>query len=347
MFTGRDRIHRTLAPKEAVTAIRKWGVFGQAFGVLGKMLISMVTCMAKEETLDFLPPPGPPPLLSFNQVRHFSYHGWLPIDLPESLQSHLSDISSAAASYFELGHDEKQRLYPQSRGTECGFYHVPEEKEYLTIRHSVHDDSSLERYVREAWQEAGRLLYRILCDLSRAGFFNPSAWDDLVEGAMELPLDGSGMDENITLMRLFRYYAGTGFADAHVDVGLLTLCIGNGKGLQVWDRTFEPPQWIDAEGPTILAGDMVRALFDHKVVAGRHRVVGNPEGRSSIVFALRPCLKGDIDLERFGGQGVVATKDYFYDIKASKTNINATKDIRDEQLKAKQKRKDQLREGLG
>ena len=295
------------------------------------------------EDVEFLPPPGSPPLLTLDQVSYLSYHGWLPIDVPAEFQSRLHDLSAAAAGFFDLGSADKRALYPQSQGTERGFYHVPQEKEYLTFRHQVHGDSELEQHVREVWLQAGRLLYRILCDLSKVGYLDPRAWDSLVENALQVPLNKSGASDNITLLRVFRYYPTTGFAAEHVDVGLLTLCVGGGQGLQLWDRSQSPAQWVDAQGPIILAGDTTRALFNGKVRAGLHRVVGNPEGRSSTVFALRPCLKGAIDLAQFGGEGVISTRDYYSKIKGSKCNINATKGIRDEQRKAQEVRYQQIR----
>ena len=66
-------------------------------------------------------------------------------------------------------------------------------------------------------------------------------------------------------------------------------------------------------------------------------MVGNPDGRSSIVYALRPNLKHPTDLATFGRAGVVDTKTYFYEIKGRKYNINATKEIRERQREAQQK----------
>ena len=299
------------------------------------------------ENIEFMPPSGAPPLLRFEQIQHLSYYGWLPINLPVNLQWQLQQISATAAIFFDRADDEKKTLYPQSRGTECGFYTVPAEKQYITFRHQVHNDSELEKHVRQTWQQVALLLYRILCDLTRAGGYDPGAWDYVIKDALQLPADDGGIDDNITLMRLFQYESTTGFATEHVDIGLLTLCVGGSKGLQVCDRSRSPPQWIDADGPTILAGDMARALLNNRVNAGLHRVIGNVNGRSSIVFALRSCLRGDIDLAQFGGDGIVKTRDYFYRIKGRKWNINATEEIRNEQQKAQEERRRQMQKPQG
>ena len=149
------------------------------------------------------------------------------------------------------------------------------------------------------------------------------------------------MDNNGTLMRLFRYEANSGFAEQHVDIGLLTLCVGDGRGLQVLDYSHEPHQWTDATTPIILVADFARALFQNQVRPGAHRVVSNPQGRSSLVFALRPSLRGEIDLTAFGGDGTVNARDFFAKVKRTKYNINATKDIREAQRKEQAERRHQ------
>jgi isopenicillin N synthase-like dioxygenase len=146
-----------------------------------------------------------------------------------------------------------------------------------------------------------------------------------------MPPNEDKMDEVISLMRLFCYEPSSGVADAHVDIGLITMCVGCGAGLQVWDRSAETAHWIDVEGPVLILGDTLRALFRNQVRAGLHRVVANSSGRSSFVFALRPCLRGTINLAAFGGEGEVSIRDHFYAVKDSKWNINATKDVREQQ----------------
>lgn len=298
--------------------------------------------MAGDEFAEFLPPSGPPTILNLEQVQHLRRQGWLQLELPADLRLQLHELSTQAQNFFDLDHAEKEELYPRSHGTECGFYHVPDEKEYLTFRHIVHKDSGLDQQASKTWHRVGLLLYRVLCDLSRACYYDLTAWDSMVEDALEIPKERNLVKDTITLLRLFRYKPSTGIAGEHVDVGLLTLCVGDGKGLQVLDRSLDPPQYIDVDGPVILIADMVRVLLGNRVPAGRHRVVGNSNGRTSIVFALRPSLKGVIDLSQFGSEGTVGAKELFYKIKGSKTNINATKDIRDKQTREKELRRQQI-----
>lgn len=292
----------------------------------------------------YTPPPGAPPLLTPEQIIHLAYQGWLPIDLDTGLGKTLQRLSQAASSFFDLKDNEKASLYPPSRGTECGFYHVPDEKEYITIRHGLHEHSELELQASKVWHDVGILFHRVLCDLSRAGGLSLNAWDHLLEATLDLPRDDSDLDNTISLMRLFRYYPASGTAAEHVDLGLLTLCVGEGQGLQVLDRSTDPPQYIDADGPTILVGDFARALMQNRIRAGKHRVIGNPLGRHSTVFALRPCLRHSTDLATFGGQGVVGTKEYYYRVKGSKFNVNATQEIRDRQRKAQEEKRSRVQQ---
>lgn len=287
--------------------------------------------------IDWKPPSGPPPLLTEGQIRHLAHQGWLSLELPGHLTDALGKLSDSAVSFFDEDRAPKRELYPPSRGTECGFYEVPHEKEYITLRHGLHHNSKLETHARDAWHDAGVLLHRVLCDLSRAGGYDIHSWDHLLQNSLDLPNDDSQMDITTTLLRLFRYYPTAGVAEQHVDIGLLTLCVGSSRGLQVLDRSKATPEWTDAQGPTILVGDTARALMRNQVRAGLHRVVGNPHGRSSIVFALRPYLKHATDLAAFGGSGLVDTKELYDKVKSRKFNINATRDVREHQRKALKK----------
>ncbi|KAI9662609.1 MAG: hypothetical protein M1821_008776 [Bathelium mastoideum] len=282
----------------------------------------------------FLPPTGPPPLLSEEQLLQLHQHGWLFMPISESLQSQIDNLSKEVAQFFDRPEDEKKHSYPASQGTEVGFYPVASEKEYITFRHHVGAVPELERQVAQVWAALASLLHRILCDIARSSDIPTSVWDQLLLDSLELPESSQSLDTTTTLLRLFRYYPSGGFAAEHVDIGLLTLCVGNGKGLQVLDRSTEPAQWRDAEGPTLLVGETVKVLSDGVIRAGAHRVQPNDSGRTSTVFTLRPSLKDTIDLSAFGFEGKLEAKQLWAAIKGSKVNINATKEIR-EQMKAK------------
>ena len=246
-----------------------------------------------------------------------------------SLLEDCAFLSQSIATFLDKDQEEKARLYPKSEGTELGYYHVEKEKEYVTLRSFVHPESDLETRAAKTWQDTAAMLQRIMVDLALALDGPADIWDTLLDGCLTLP----AKQEDVTpsLLRLFRYFPGSGFAAQHVDLGFLTLCVGDGRGLQVLDRSKN--EWIDAPGPTILVGETLRVLTCGMVQAGEHRVVENPMGRSSIVFALRPSLRNDIDLENFGGEGIMPSKVFWDRIYNSKFNINATKDIRERQRK--------------
>ena len=282
----------------------------------------------------FLPPIAPPPLLSESELLHLLQFGWLFISITEPLLGRISRLSKEVARFFDRPEEEKKRLYPASQGTEVGFYPVASEKEYVTFRYHVGAIPELETQIAQVWAEVSLLLHRILCDIARSSEISTTAWDQLLWDSLELPRSADSLDTTTTLLRLFRYYPSGGFAAQHVDIGLLTLCVGDGKGLQVLDASQQPAQWRDVEGPTILVGETLRVLSDGMIRAGTHRVEPNDVGRTSTVFTLRPSLKSTIDLSTFGFEGQVEAKQLWAAIKDSKVNINATKEIRD-QMKAK------------
>lgn len=300
------------------------------------------------EEHDFSPPPGPPPLLSADQLDSLCAHGWLPYALPQQLSDDIERLNASAAAFFQRGAHDKSSAFISTHGTERGYYHVPEEKEYVTFRcASSPEPSDLEAQAGHVWAQISRLLHRILCDLSRAGGLDARAWDAIVAGSTTLPGPGADLRDLASLMRVFRYEPATGIAEQHTDLGLLTLCVGTGRGLEVLDVTGGAAQWVDASNCAILTGETLRALSHGGVRAGTHRVVGNPCGRQSLVFALRPNLAATVDGAAFGGVGTVALRQLFRDIKGRKYNVNARQDVRERQQLEQRELREKIREKLG
>ncbi|CAK7273198.1 hypothetical protein SEPCBS119000_005527 [Sporothrix epigloea] len=287
--------------------------------------------------------------------------------------------------------------------TERGYTHIDGEKEYLTLRKSLtHLPPGIYDAAAPLWHDTAHLLYRILSDIGVYLGLEPTAWDSVVADSLE-PSDGVYEEEDIrrpeikegdqgtlkdnvkdnehsktsckrrrthprddpsTLLRLFRYEPGGGGAEQHRDLGLLTLCVCWGKGLQV--RPRRPPQpvagsgeslppvpWLDAPRVTVMTGDALHVLSSYRIPSAQHRVVvdakdaahaaapdtdtaNEPRGsdsvptesRRSIVFALRPTTVGDIDLAAFGGSGSIEARELFYNIRRLRVNINANKETR-------------------
>lgn len=303
------------------------------------------------EEPEHTPPNRPPPLLTLTQIERLILQGHLPIRLPSSLTDSLRALQDAQLEFFAQPDSIKSLLYPAGNGTELGYYNIPLEKEYLTLRHlpaAVSQNhaqaQTLEYFIAEVWHCVSVLLLRVLADVSAALGIPFDAWTaHLPSTAPPSQLDAS----EPTLLRLFRYERGEGTAAPHTDNGLLTLCVGGGRGLQVWQDLGTKPdrnagvqgEWCDAEGPTVLVGDVLRVLSSNRARAGRHRVIGTENGRSSIVFAMRPTLGGVVDLTMFGGEGAVAMRDLWHRITAKKINVNAQKELREEQKRRLGKRK--------
>lgn len=301
--------------------------------------------MNHAEDFSYSPPPGPPPILSEEQLIQLIRQGWLTYTLPESLVATVTDLFRHSTEFFELAESEKKRAYPSKLGTEFGYYPVPEEKEYITFRCRIGTSSKsqagaaspliqdLEDTAAAAWQECGTLLYRILCDLARLSRLDPFVWNDILDGTLTIP--DSEDDTTYTLLRLFRYLPTTGQAEKHTDLGLLTICIGDRGGLEVLDReksTKDNHVWVNpTDGPhtgAILIGNTLRTLSGNRYNSGVHRVVGNSQGRNSTVFALRHSSKHDVDFGLFGGgEARVSPAEMWEFMKVGKVNVSDALDF--------------------
>ncbi|KAL8777973.1 MAG: hypothetical protein Q9213_007625 [Squamulea squamosa] len=285
----------------------------------------------------FHAPANPPPLLNAEQVLHLAQTGYLPLSPPPALEICLQDLLKFDREFFIQSTFCKESQFPTAEGTELGYYHVENEKEYLTFRHQYHSEAAgkLSHAASKFWSTAASLLHRILSDVSSALDIPFSVWDPLLDGCLSMPV--SKTETTPTLLRLFDYHPGAGAAEKHTDTGLLTLCIGTAPGLQVWTSSNSAIQpegtWKDVgTQPTVLVGKTLQWLSAGRVRAGLHRVVPNAQGRQSVVFALRPSLRHPkLDLEPFGEPSVVDLVDVWKETRGSVFNVNAQTKIREEQ----------------
>jgi hypothetical protein len=262
----------------------------------------------------------------------------------------LNAFFAAADTFFRLPTADKGELYPGPvDNTELGYHHVPDEKQFVTFRYAAAAHSSppdIEKLLGQTWHDVAHLLYRVLIDVGRFLGIDNAAWLPLVERSLTLPVGRPNI--TTSLLRVFRYEPNSGVADPHADLGLLTLCVGKGKGLQVWDlpvadstmasggsnepgapASIEADRWRDAGEVTLLVGDTLRVLSNNRFISAKHRVVSNPCGRDSIVFALRPDLNTVLDLRLYGGEGLVPTKALWDRIRTGRVNVNAQKAVRE------------------
>lgn len=289
------------------------------------------------------PPPHPPPLLTDEQILFLAKQGHLPLQLPLHTDSLYHRLANLSKEFFEQPDIAKNRDYPPSQaGLETGYTFLAGEKEYLTLRHRCrpkHD--GMQTLIEDVWNKTAAVLHRVLADLAFAMNFSSEAWNPILDGSLSMP--SSTKEATTTILRIFHYFPASGIvSEEHTDLGLLTLCVGSEPGLQVLLRheLDNSTRWVDVEGPTLLIGQVMRALSGNRVRAGVHRVVGNPNGRNSIVFALRPSLRHDqLDLASFGAKGILSMNQFWNDIKSSRFNVNAHKEVREEQKKALEEKK--------
>ena len=300
----------------------------------------------------FTAPSYPPPLLTSTQILSLATQGHLLLPLSKELQDGYDHLSKLSNTFFAQPDTSKSSLYPNDNGKpELGFTHNAGEKQYLTLRARTGSNAAslLEITAARVWRGTAVLLQRVLADLARAMDLPDSdhVWDSILDGALSMP--DSSAASTPTILRMFDYVPGSGAADPHTDIGLLTLCVCAGKGLQVSTLTEKSGadggsswQWKDVEGPTLLIGSALRALTGNSLRAGLHRVVANPEGRTSIIFALRPSLRHRVALSSFGGGIEVELEDFWRNILHSRYNINAGKEDRERQKKALVNKKHEL-----
>lgn len=150
--------------------------------------------------------------------------------------------------------------------------------------------------------------------------------------------------ETTTFMRLFQYYPDGGGAEQHIDLGLLTLCCGSDSGLEAVEHGPDASRWIATQKPVVLIGRMAAMLLQRKVRAGRHRVASNPNGRLSLVLALRPCLRTPVELldpESGDGPKSISVREYWAKTTKAGYNVNAKKDLREKQREESKVKRDQ------
>ncbi|KAL1873612.1 hypothetical protein VTK73DRAFT_799 [Phialemonium thermophilum] len=265
------------------------------------------------DDIDIAPPVGAPPLLPDDQVRQLCDHGYVGVVLPTELSYNADRLFQSAAAFFDMPIEEKLRFFPPSpNSTEQGYTHLPGEKEFVTLRHrtcqprnvgsssessisstaphaqgagsSTTLASHLENLMSLVWTDASRLLHRILTDVgARLGNVAPDAWDPLVADAWDVP--PSPLEAGPSMLRVFRYEPRGGVADPHRDLGLLTLCICRGYGLEVWQR---PGQGLsgstmhdrdDSSHP--LNAEMEARLPDHLHPHVKNTLQGPEEGNKT------------------------------------------------------------------
>ncbi|KAJ7162844.1 hypothetical protein C8R46DRAFT_1101672 [Mycena filopes] len=271
----------------------------------------------------YAPPPAAPPLPSCqdttelaayvrNSLAVLASQGWLSVPLPPDLESLYAELFAQSASFFELPPDAPAKVdYAAPTGkaaSDEGFADIPGEKQLITLRRLSGTPPPLRKSATEAWDATGQVFLRAMHDIAES----LELADESIFDAMAAEAQGfSPRTRASSLLRLFRYNRPTEggakkkvVAEAHKDLGLLTLVVGHSPGLDVRDPVSG--RWVSVEDTpaggtgqrltaTLLAGQTLTYLTRGLYASGAHRVSVLPPSspsdqfRFSLVFALRPA----------------------------------------------------------
>ncbi|EJU05339.1 hypothetical protein DACRYDRAFT_29558, partial [Dacryopinax primogenitus] len=257
--------------------------------------------------------------------------GWAPLDLSEDappiggvsvhdfVQAY-SGLFEASASFFNSPLSYKEQFIRGTEGSEDGYNRVTGEKEMITIRTADTTPEDLRQRAAICWELCGRIMLDVIQDISSSLCLENDDLRDMVAPCATLPPSGQRV---ATLLRMFRYERGAGtplgnepglrdrriVAERHRDLGLLSLVVGSSHGLEVWDPYANAWYAIEehqaAPGrltATILAGETLARLTNHKYNPGGHRVVvsnlDDSPYRFSLVYALRAHHPVQVDTDR-------------------------------------------------
>ncbi|KAJ6497275.1 hypothetical protein C8R45DRAFT_982454 [Mycena sanguinolenta] len=299
----------------------------------------------------YAPPPGPPPQLyapleckTADDLASYiraslpllASQGWLSLPLPPALESLHAALFSASSAYFALPPDAPEKTkYAAPSGvgaSDEGFADLLGEKALITIRRAgpAGTPAPLRDATEAAWHTTGELFLQTMHDIAE-GLELPAldAFDEMSKEARGMPERGA--PRAASLLRLFRYVrpgptSGEGkqvVAEAHKDLGILTLVVGASPGLDARDAagrwvsvedapsfSFPSPQRLTA---TLLVGQSLTYLTGGLFAAGTHRVSVLPPPSSapedayrySLVFALRPAPACRISTSTFAASPLI------------------------------------------
>ncbi|QDS77593.1 hypothetical protein FKW77_001815 [Venturia effusa] len=265
--------------------------------------------------------------LSYSSLKDATPYGYLggpssdSVSPPPNVYAAITRLFKDSKTFFALDSDYKLKY--NKGDSEAGYTKINELSTPAEVRSSA----------AEAWREMYELMSETLASLEVSLKLQPGSLQRYCENARNLGhVDGSCM------IRIFRYENDTEFkvlAEAHRDLGLLSLVIGDKPGLEALDKTsnlFLPIETSFKPGMcTIMAGRQLEHFTNHIYEAAAHRVVSygpqqpklgahpskmkqilrsalspldrlqKPKYRFSIVFILRADRSVPIDYEALSG----------------------------------------------
>jgi hypothetical protein len=272
-----------------------------------------------DQSEKYAPPRGPPPerkaSYASEVARQIQPQGWSVLNLGPHPHHTFGDdrtyeqypriwpaidgLFEASKTFFALPGAEKEKFLTQE-GSEEGFSSIKGEKEFITLRRS--DDEHCPEALRVPAENAWKAVFEVLNEALKG-----------IELNLQLPAGSLTrfaepclrMDDKAraTMLRLFRYENDEAklvaertsslpphhFAIltylAHMDLGLLSLVIGDTPGLEAWDTQImingkqQPPCWHPLEQrfergmATLMSGRQLQYLTRNRYNPGGHRVV--------------------------------------------------------------------------
>jgi hypothetical protein len=319
------------------------------------------------------------PLILPEHQFNLAVQGWTTLTFPESCavsaeQQRADTIRKSVQSLFAAGHNffERETEYKSQfltkQGSEDGWNSIPGEKEFITVRRLSHVPDEIKGPAAEAWAAFGDLLMDTLTEIAKSLGLEPEA---LVRFAR--PCSRLEENETATMLRIFRYetWEDKVVAEAHNDLGLLSLVVGSSPGLEVYSpmiRSYYPIEksYLDLNSTgTLLVGRQLQRFSNGRYAPGGHRVMSYPKHhvgangngsvekkyRFSVVFVLRAHYDEVIDVKSLcspiTGQNQVVTdgesaRQFFTNIRSSYYNINTNIKERDAQKKHINQKKQQM-----
>ncbi|KAK7050575.1 hypothetical protein R3P38DRAFT_2865961 [Favolaschia claudopus] len=295
----------------------------------------------------FAPPPGPPPISypSCKDIDDLAQYirsslpilasqGWLSVPLPPDLEAQYASLFSESAAFFDLAPDASEKVdFAAPAGTSAsdeGFSDIQGEKQLITLRRVSGMPPCLQPAATSAWDATGQLFLGTVHDIADSlELPDLEIFDEMSSESLGFPAKSRAS----SLLRLFRYNRPEMgarkkiVAEAHKDLGLLTLVVGHSPGLDARDAAGN---WISVEDApahsshgsntaprltaTLLGGQTLTYLTRGLYASGAHRVSvlppspSNPDDdkyRFSLVFALRPAPNALIETAKFEASPLV------------------------------------------
>jgi hypothetical protein len=288
-------------------------------------------------TAQFTPPVGAPPPRTLrlpyftpDDCRRFAVRGWAPLDLTpgappiggvpvDQFIQAFTQLFEASGTFFDSPLAYKEKFIHGVEGSEQGFNRVVGEKEMITIRTGDTTPEDVRPKAAACWDICGRIMLDVIQDIADSLLLETNDLRGMVAPCASLP----DRERVATLLRMFRYERGAGkplgdlpglndrriVAERHRDLGLLSLVVGSSPGLEVWDpyanAWYATEEHRGAPGKltaTLLSGETLARLTNHKYNPGGHRVVvsdlDNSPYRFSLVYALRAHHPVRLDTSR-------------------------------------------------